>query len=122
LPSERPRLRFQDVIDNAEAIERYIKGLDQTAFRANDLVVDAVERCLSRISEAANKLGGLAEELAPNQPWAKIRGLGNLLRHEYDIIRRDDLWAIVHDDLSSLRADCVEAIEALERRGDQPDD
>jgi uncharacterized protein with HEPN domain len=72
-----------------------------------------------RGSEQARAPG---RRVGPNQPWAKIRGLGNLLRHEYDIIRRDDLWAIVHDDLSSLRGDCVEAIEALERRGDQPDD
>ncbi|NJO34048.1 MAG: DUF86 domain-containing protein [Rhodospirillales bacterium] len=71
----------------------------QGKFVAKDLVVDAVERCLSRISEAAKKLGVAAEGLAPGQPWAKIRGLGNLLRHEYDTIRRSVLWEIVTDDL-----------------------
>jgi uncharacterized protein with HEPN domain len=86
LPSKRPRLRFQDIIQNVEAIERYTRGLDETGFVANDLVVDAVERCLTRISEAARKLGKSAEALAPDEPWKKIRGLGNLLRHEYDII------------------------------------
>jgi uncharacterized protein with HEPN domain len=41
---------------------------------------------------------------------------GNLLRHEYDMIRRDDLWAIVRRDLSSLHRACVKAIAALDRR------
>ena len=71
---KRPRTRFQDIIYNVEAIRRYTKGLSKKTFLTNDLVVDAVERCLSRISEAARKLGKQAETLAPNQPWKKIRG------------------------------------------------
>ena len=105
---------MQDIVFNIEAIARYTQGLDEASFMANDLVVDAVERCLSRISEAARKLGDEAELMVPGQPWDKIRGLGNLLRHEYDIIRRDDLWAIVNRDLRSLRADRIAAIGRLE--------
>lgn len=65
--------------------------------------------------EAAKKLGKQAESLAPDQPWKKIRGLGNLLRHEYDTIRRDDLWAIVRRDLTSLHKACLDALASLER-------
>jgi uncharacterized protein with HEPN domain len=113
LPSDRPHLRLQDIVDNVDAIRRYTDGLDKIAFSENNLVVDAVERCLLRISEAAKKLGDEAELLVPGQPWGKIRGLGNLLRHEYDLIRRDDLWAIVTHDLSALRTSCSEAIMRL---------
>jgi uncharacterized protein with HEPN domain len=115
LPSRRPRTRFQDIVFNVEAIHRYTKGLNKQTFVKDDLVVDAVERCLSRISEAAKKLGKHAETSAPDQPWKKIRDLGNLLRHEYDTIRRDDLWAIVNRDLSSLHKACIKAIADLER-------
>jgi uncharacterized protein with HEPN domain len=114
LPSKRPRVRFRDIIQNVEAIERYTRGLDEKRFVANDLVVDAVERCLSRISEAAKKLGKQGEALAPDQPWKKIRGLGNLLRHEYDVIRRSDLWVIVTKDLASLDEACAKAIAKLD--------
>ncbi len=115
MPSKRPRTRFQDIIYNVEAIRRYTKGQNKKAFVADDLVVDAVERCLSRISEAAKKLGKQAETLAPDQPWKKIRGLGNFLRHEYDTIRRDDLWIIIRQDLSSLHKACDKAIARIER-------
>ncbi len=88
LPSKRAGRRFQDILDNIESIERYTRGMNERKFVANDLVADAVERCLSRISEAARKLGKTAETLVPDEPWPKIRGLGNLLRHDYDIVLR----------------------------------
>ena len=53
MPSKRPRTRFQDIIYNVGAIRRYTKGLNKKTFVKDDLVVDAVERCLSRITEAA---------------------------------------------------------------------
>ncbi len=115
MPSKRPRTRFLDIIYNVDAIRRYTKGLTKTSFLTNDLVVDAVERCLSRISEAAKKLGKQAEHLATEQPWKKIRGLGNFLRHEYDTIRREDLWVIVRQDLATLQRSCSKAISEIER-------
>lgn len=90
--------------------------MSDKAFVANDLVADAVERCLSRISEAARKLGRPAETLVPDQPWGKIRGLGNLLRHDYDIVLRSILWEIISDNLPSLRSACRKALSDLDRK------
>jgi uncharacterized protein with HEPN domain len=56
LLSDRQRGWVQDILDNAGAIKRHLDHLAHTdfdTFRNNELVVDAVERCLSRISEAA---------------------------------------------------------------------
>jgi uncharacterized protein with HEPN domain len=113
VPSRHPERRFRDILENIEAIERYTQGLDEAAFVNSDLVVDAVERCFSRLCEAARKLEGLAEELAPDQPWKKIRDFGNILRHDYDMIERKDLWGVVSNDLPSLRAACQRALIAL---------
>lgn len=88
--------------------------MDEAAFMANSLVIDATERCLSRISEAAVKLGDDAVHYVPDQPWHNIRGLGNRLRHEYDVINPKDLWAIVTDNLPSLRSGCQAALDALD--------
>jgi uncharacterized protein with HEPN domain len=84
-------------------------------FIADDKTVDAVERCPSRISEAASKLGEDAEALAPGEEWGKIRGLGNLLRHEYDVIERPVLWDIVVHNLLPLRAACERAIAFVDK-------
>ncbi len=115
MPSNRPRQRFEDIVSNIEAIIRYTAAFDEAAFVGNALVIDAVERCLSRISEAALKLGEHATQMAPDQPWHNIRGLGNRLRHEYDLVNPRDIWAIVTGKLPSLKAACEKAIAALEK-------
>lgn len=112
MPSEKPARRLEDIVENAQAIQRYVAGMDGTAFGKDQKTYDAVERCLERISEAAAKLGDLAESLVPGQPWKEIRALGNRLRHEYDAIREDRLWDIVQVDLPPL---CAAREEALQR-------
>jgi hypothetical protein len=59
LPSEKPARRLEDIIDNAQAIQRYIAGMDLDAFEKDSKTYDAVERCLERISGAAAKLGNI---------------------------------------------------------------
>jgi uncharacterized protein with HEPN domain len=115
LPSSKPRRRFEDIIQNVDAARRYTSGMTANQFIADDKTVDAVERCLSRISEAASKLAGDAEALVPGEEWGKIRGLGNLLRHEYDVIERPVLWDIIEHNLVPLRRACVRAIELIDQ-------
>ena len=86
MPSEKPARRLEDIIDNAQAIQRYIGGMDLVAFEEDSKTYDAVECCLERVSEAATKLGDLAPSLMPDQPWQTIRAPGSQLRHEYDAI------------------------------------
>lgn len=112
MPSSKAPRRLQDIIDNAHAIFRYTDSMDAAAFEADRKTYDAVERCFERISEAAAKLGDMALYLMPDQPWQKIRAFGNVLRHEYDIIREDRLFEIVKNDLPGL---CAAAEEALRR-------
>jgi uncharacterized protein with HEPN domain len=116
LPSDKPTRRLEDIIENAQSIQRYVAGMDATAFEKDQKTCDAVERCLERISEAAAKLGDLAGSFVPGQPWQEIRALGNRLRHEYDTIRADRLWDIVQINLPPLCAACKEALRRLRER------
>ena len=108
MPSENPEQRFEDIIENISRIEKYTSGVGREVFLADLMRMDAVERCLSRISEAAVKLGDVAEKLAPNEEWANIRGFGNHLRHGYDGVDPELIWLIVVDDLPGLKAACEE--------------
>ena len=82
----------------------------------NQLVYDAVERCLERISEAAKKLGTDAEHLCPGIPWPQIRALGNVFRHEYDTIEPARVWYVVQDDLPPLKTAVEEILRKLRSR------
>jgi uncharacterized protein with HEPN domain len=67
-------------------IEEFTAGMDFEAFRANLMVIAAVERKFQIISEAAIRLGNEAERYCPGMPWRDIRGIGNHLRHAYERI------------------------------------
>ena len=111
--SDRQRGLLQDILENIGAIRRHVTHLEElsfASFESNELVVDAVERCLSRISEAAVKLGIEADEVAPGPQWGEIRGLGNHLRHAYHVVDLSIIWEIIEDDLPPLEEACGKAV------------
>jgi hypothetical protein len=73
LSSSRVPHRLQNIIDNAEAVFEYTKGMDLTAFEEDRKTYDAVERCIERIAEAVARLGDMAPHVMPDQPLRKIR-------------------------------------------------
>jgi uncharacterized protein with HEPN domain len=113
VPSSDPAQRFHDILDNISRIEQYTEGMDLVSFLADHKTRDAVERCLSRISEGSTKLGTLAETLCPGIPWPDIRGLGNFLRHEYDRLEGDRIWFLVEDNLPSLKTAAQQALRTI---------
>lgn len=45
-----------------------------------------------------------AETLIPDQPWSDIRGIGNIIRHEYDSVDPLIIWNIINRDLDDCEA------------------
>jgi uncharacterized protein with HEPN domain len=116
VPSSDPIQRFQDILANIDRIEKHTAGMDATTFLEDLKTYDAVERCLERISEAAKKLGSVAGELCPGIPWPELRGIGNVLRHEYDRIEGIRLWTTVERDLPALKIAVEAALQKLLRK------
>jgi uncharacterized protein with HEPN domain len=116
--SRDPIENLTDIIENADRIVDYLKGVDRAAFAGSGLVRDAVERCLERICEAAKRLGDHANTLMPDQPWGDISGMGNRLRHEYDRVNPEIIWNAVCGDIPGLVADARKALKKL--TGDRP--
>lgn len=88
------------------------KTLDD--FRSDWLLRHGVERGIEIISEAARHLPDPLLELAPEIPWKQIRGIGNVLRHEYHKTSDPLVWAVVTESLPQLR-------RAIERISDSLD-
>jgi len=118
LPSRRAGLRLRDIVENVDRVQRYIAGMTQAQFLNDIKTMDAVERGLSRISEAAIKLGTQAEELCPQVPWPDIRGIGNQLRHGYDAIVPARIWFTIENDLGPLRQACEPFASAVSSKRD----
>lgn len=48
------------------------------------------------------KLGTTAQELFPSHNWPAMRGLGNMLRHDYDDILDETIWSAITERLPPL--------------------
>jgi uncharacterized protein with HEPN domain len=116
LPSKKPAHRLRDILDNIAWIEEDTRDLSEGRFLADRRTQDAVLYRLLRICEAATKLTGQADTLVPDQPWDRIRAMGNLLRHGYDQIDLHVIWRIVRHELAPLRDACEDALRRLPER------
>ena len=110
MPFRDPVDGLRDICDAIDMIERFTEGMDFEAFREDSKTVAAVERKLLVISEAAIRLGDQGPALCPDQPWHKIRGTGNWIRHQYERINLSDIWHTVTDDLPPLKAAVISAL------------
>lgn len=105
---------LRDIIENAAAAEDYVRGIDFAQFRQDRMRIDAVERCLMRLTEAAIRIGeDRMAQIVPETPMHQLRGLGNMLRHAYDAIDPAVVWATVADDLPAFRSACERALAGM---------
>jgi uncharacterized protein with HEPN domain len=58
------------------------------------------------ISEASRHLPHELKARHPEIPWPKVASIGNVLRHNYENIAAEVMWALVRDDLPTLEKVC----------------
>ena len=96
-----------DILQAANKIMKFTKGLDQETFCSDELVHDAVLRNLEVIGEAAAKLPLEITELAPETEWHRIRGLRNHLAHAYFGLDDDIIWDVVTNKVPGAEGDRI---------------
>ena len=105
------RDRLAHMRDAIAAIEDFTDGISRSAFAADRLTRDAVERNLERLSEASRHLPQAAKDRHPGIDWKGIAAIGNVLHRAHDRVADRRIWQIVTDDLKPLKA----AVEAMAR-------
>ena len=95
MPPREPGFRIADIIREAEKILPYVEGMNQRQFETDDRTVDAVLRCLAVIGEAATRLPESVTNVYPSVPWQSIRGMRNIVIHEYFGVSLDVVWRTV---------------------------
>ena len=107
------RVWLVDIRAEIAGIQGLTKGADLATFSANWGMKRAVEHALLIIAEAAKHLPENMKQVRPDVPWAKIHGLGNLLRHEYRHVDPEILWSIVTGHLPELDNAAAEFLDDL---------
>lgn len=90
------------MIEAIERIQKYTEGMTYEGFSADTKTVDAVVRNFEVLGEAARHVPIEIQTSHPNLPWSKIRGMRNLLTHEYFGISDSILWTTATIDLKPL--------------------
>lgn len=71
-------------------------------FRADDKTVDAAVRNLGIIGEAARHVPPDVQERNPQLPWSQMRGMRNVVIHEYSSVSARIIWRTLTENLPPL--------------------
>lgn len=111
-----PNEAVTDILQAIDILVAITAKHNLASFSKNQQTRWAVERGLQIISEAARNIPASLTDRYPVVPWADIRGLGNILRHDYMEVSQTELWKTVRQDLKPLKKACGALHHALIRQ------
>ena len=85
--------------------------MDRAAFLADPKTIDAVSRCVEIVGEASRFVPDEVTNAHSAVPWRLMRGMRNVIAHEYFGVTSETLWKTVREDLPSI----IEPLRAVLR-------
>lgn len=104
----KDKIYLERIIKYIHKINRYMEGVDSfEAFSLNEQKVDAVILNLEQIGETVKKLSKDFTNTLPDIEWNNIRGLRNIISHEYEGISIEIIYytstILLNDVLNKLK-------------------
>jgi uncharacterized protein with HEPN domain len=96
------RFRVRDILAGVRAILSYTEGMSFDEFCADRRTRDAVVRNLMTMGESVRWIPDVVLSAHSEVPWRTMRGVRNVVVHEYFGIDDAILWQTVHGDLPPL--------------------
>lgn len=100
--TKSPLVRLMHIRDELDWVIPRVAAAEFETFVSDIANVRAVERAILIISEAAKSLPGELTDRYPEIEWHAVRGIGNLLRHEYELVDPKVLWRTVTVSMPTL--------------------
>jgi uncharacterized protein with HEPN domain len=109
-----PRVYVAHILECIDKIERFTADGRERFFQ-EAMVQDAVLRNLEVIGEAAKRLDDAYRAAHPGVPWRALAGLRDVLIHQYEGVDLEKVWAIVEQELPSLRGTLAAILPPLDQ-------
>src|SRR5207249_5621893 len=93
---------LEDILQAIAKTRSYVAGLTRESFAQDSMGIDAVNRNLEIIGEAAKMIPESIRAEYPNIEWKKIAGLRDILAHHYFEVDLDIVWDILQNKLPTL--------------------
>ncbi len=113
-PRRALQLRLWDILNAINTARLAVSDLSVDGFRDDPIRKFAAERSIEIISEASRHIPGELKDAASHLPWNEILGIGNVLRHGYDIVDPEIIWKLTRDDLGPLEATIRQMLDEIE--------
>lgn len=111
-----PRVRLHDILAAIAGAREAIEDADFATYCKRRPMKRAVEREIEIISEASRRIAQGLKSTEPGIPWHEIAGIGNVLRHEYEVVSDPVVWNVVHEYLPALESAVQRMLQRLGSR------
>ena len=110
--SEKDKGNLLSIIDACEKIKRFTSNLKNADdFYEDEKTFDAVLMNFVIIGESISRL---SEELKAEKneiSWTKIKGLRNIVAHDYFGVDAEEIWEIINNNIIPLKSEIQSIIE-----------
>ena len=107
------KARLNHILDSIVEIETYLFNVDFETFLENSMMRFACIKQMEIIGEASNHISEELKALFTDIEWNSIKGMRNVLVHEYFGIDTRLIWEIIKYDLPELKTKVVGVISSL---------
>ena len=118
--------RLRDILNAARLIQSYVHGVSQVDFSTNLEKQDAIIRRIEIIGEATAHLTEETRAAIPDLPFRKMRGMRNIVAHDYANVDVTVIWDVATLHVTQLIAVLAPFLAATPSRivnkatGDEP--
>lgn len=109
------RQSFQDIIDAAADIERFMAGVSLERLTGDRKTLFAVAKALENIGEAVKQIPAAVRRRYPDIPWKDMAGMRDVLVHDYFGVDAAIVWKTVKEDLPPLKRSIGDILAAADR-------
>jgi len=99
----REELYLTDIIEAADAIQRFLVDVGQNTFLRDELLQSAVLQKLMTIGEAASRLSKEFRDKHPEIEWEDIIGFRNIAVHAYFAVEWSIVWVAATQEAPELK-------------------
>ena len=108
--------RLEHIHDCIEKIEFLMYKLDnQDNFERNWIEQDAIIRNLEIIGEASANISNDLKQNYPDVLWKEMKGMRNIIVHQYFGVELSDIWSTVLNDIPLLKGQIQQIIEDINK-------
>jgi uncharacterized protein with HEPN domain len=106
----REELYLTDIVEAADAIGRFVAGVEYDPFVQDDEKRSAVLHKLTVIGEAAARLSSDFRQSHPSIEWSDIVAFRNIAVHAYFAIQWPIVWVTATQEVPELRREVAEIL------------